>query len=143
MSHTHKSRFSTRQRSSALLCFLALVLMYAPIASAAVMAITGACCSGDQCPIHGNGNHHHPQKTDNPPMDCGHGEHNMTTMDNCSISCCHNTEQPAIHGILFLLTPLSASTSLAGLSEISFAPHTTSLSPVFAPLAPPPKSFVS
>ena len=141
MSHSHKSRFSTRQRSSALLCFLAFVLIYAPIASAAVMAITGTCCSGDQCPIHGN--HHHPQKTDNPPMDCGHGEHNMSTMDNCSMSCCHNTEQPAVHGNLFLLTPLSVCTSLARLFEISFAPATTNLSPAFAPLAPPPKSSVN
>jgi hypothetical protein len=115
--------------------------MYAPITSAAVMAITGTCCSGDQCPIHGH--HHHPQKTDNPPMDCGHGEHNMSTMDNCSMSCCHNAEQSTVHANLYLLTPISLSTSLAWLSEMSFAPTATSLFPAFAPLAPPPKSSVS
>ena len=140
MSRTHKSRFSTRQRSSALLCFLALVLMYAPIASAAVMTITGACCSGDQCPIHGN--HHHSQKTDSPPMDCGHGEHNMGGMEHCSMSCCHNTEQPAIHGNLFLLTPLSVSMSLAPHSAISLLSATAKISLAYAPLAPPPKSFL-
>jgi len=141
MSHTHKSRFSTGQRSSALLCFVALILIYAPIATAAAMAVTGACCNGDECPIHGN--HRHSQNSERPPMDCGHGEHNMSTMDNCSMSCCHDTEQPAIHGNLFLLTQLSVSTSFTRLSDISFAPAATNLSPVFAPLAPPPKSFVS
>ena len=141
MSRTHKLACSTKQRLNALVCFVVLILIYAPIATAAAMAVTGACCSGDECPIHGN--RHHPQKTDNPPMDCGHGEHNMSTMDNCSMSCCQNTEQPAIHGNLFLLTPLSVSTSLTRLSEISFAPAATNLSPAFAPLAPPPKSSVS
>ncbi len=101
MRRTRKYRFSTRQRLSALVCFVALMLMYAQIASAAVMVISGTCCSGDQCPIHGS--HHHPQKTDYPPMDCGHGEHNMSTMDNCSMSCCHDTDLPAVHGNLFLL----------------------------------------
>jgi len=122
-------------------CFFALMLMYAQIASAAAMVITGTCCGGDQCPIHGN--HHHSQKTDDPPMDCGHGEHNMGTMDKCSMSCCQNSGQPAVHANLFLLTPLSVPTSLAPLSEISFAPATTNLSPALAPLAPPPKSSVS
>jgi len=141
MCHIYKARFSARQRSSALLCFLALVLMYAPIASAAVMVITGTCCSGDQCPIHGN--HHHSQKSEQAPMDCGHSGHDVSKMHSCSMSCCQNTEQPAVHGNLFLLTPLSLATSLARISEISSAPDTTSLSPAFAPLAPPPKSFAS
>jgi len=141
MSRPHKLAFSTKQRLNALVCFVALILIYAPIATAAAMAVTGACCSGDQCPIHGN--HHHSQKSEQTPMNCGHSGRDMSTMDNCSLSCCHNTEQPAIHANLFLLTPLSISTSLAPLSEISFAPATTNLSPAFAPLAPPPKSFVS
>jgi len=141
MSRTGKSSFSTRQRLSALVCFVALVLMYAQITSAAVMVITGACCSGDQCLIHGN--HHPPQKTDAPPMDCGHGEHNVGAMDKCSMSCCQNTEQPAVHGNLFLLTPLSVSTSLAPYSAASFSNAITKISLAYAPLAPPPKSFLS
>jgi hypothetical protein len=140
MGRASKLPSSTRRRLSALVCLVALMLVNSQIAASAAMAITGTCCSGDQCPIHGN--HHHPQKTDNPPMDCGHGEHNLSTIVNCSMSCCDNTEQPAVHGNLFLLTALSVSTSLTRLSEISFAHPTTNLSPAFAPLAPPPKSFL-
>ena len=140
MSRTPKLTFATK-RLNALVCFVALMLIYAPIATSAVMAITGACCAGDQCPIHGN--HHHPQESRNPPMDCGHGEQHMNTMENCSMSCCHNTEQPAAHANPFLLTPLSVSTSLAPYSEVSFSRAITKISPVFAPLAPPPKSFLS
>ena len=141
MSRTRNCRFSTKQRLSALVCFVALMLMYAQVASAAVMVITGTCCSGDQCPIHGN--HHHSQKTDDPPMDCGHGEHNMNTMDNCSLSCCHDSERPVVHANLFLLTPLSVSTSLASYSAIPFSGAISKISLARAPLAPPPKSFLS
>jgi hypothetical protein len=137
MSRTRKLSFSTKPRLSALVCCVALMLMYAQVATSAVMAMTGACCNGEQCPIHGN--HHPSQKTDDPPMDCGHGEHNMSTMDNCSISCCHNTEQPAVHANLYLLTPVSLCTSLAPLSATLLAPAATSLYPAVAPLAPPPK----
>jgi hypothetical protein len=141
MSRTRKCRFSTKQRLSALVCFVALMLMYAQIASAAVMVITGTCCSGDQCPIHGN--HHHSPKTDDPPMDCGHGEHNMSTMDNCSLSCCHDSERPVVHGNLFLLTPLPVPTALASCSAIPFSSTISKISLAHAPLAPPPKSFLS
>jgi hypothetical protein len=142
MSRTRKLTFSTEHRLSALVCFVALMLMYAQIASAAVMVITGTCCTGDQCPIHGN-HHHSSQKTGDPVMDCGHGEHNMSTMDNCSMSCCHNTEQPAVHANLFLLTPLSISTWLAPSSAVSSSSAITKVSLAYAPLAPPPKSLVS
>jgi len=141
MNRTRKCRFSTRQRLSALVCLVALMLMYAQIASAAVMVITGTCCSGDQCPIHGN--HQHSQKTDDPPMDCAHGEHNMSTMDNCSLSCCQDSERPVVHAILFLLTPLSVSTSLASSSAIPFLCAITKISLAHAPLAPPPKPFLN
>jgi hypothetical protein len=141
MSRTRKLRFSTRQRLSALVCFVALVLIYAPIATSTVMAITGACCSGDQCPIHGN--HHHSQKSHNPPMDCDRGEHHMSTMDNCSMSCCQNTEQPAVHCNLFLLTPVPVSASLAPLSATSLTPTATGISRAYAPPAPPPKFAVT
>jgi len=82
MSHTRKLSLSTKPRLSGLVCGVALMLMYAQVATSAVMAMTGARCSGDQVQF------------------CGHGEHDMSTMDNCSISCCHNTEQPAVHANL-------------------------------------------
>jgi len=115
--------------------------MQVPLAMATWMASTGACCTTGECPIHG---HHHPsQNSDNAPLDCGHGGHDMSKMDSCTMSCCQNTEQTAVHANLFLLTPLSVSTSVAPHSAISFSSATTKISPVFAPLAPPPKSFLS
>jgi hypothetical protein len=110
------------------------------------MVVTGACCTGDQCPIHGN--HHSTQKrvtqkSDDVPMDCGHEGHDMSKMLACSMSCCHTVEQAAVHAYLFLLTPVSLSTALAPQSLASVTLTTTRISPVFAPLAPPPESPAS
>jgi hypothetical protein len=140
MTRTSKMSFSTRQRLSALVCLVALMLMYGRIATSTVMAVTGACCSGDQCPIHGN--RHHSQKSEETPMDCGHNGHVMSKTDSCTMSCCHNVEQSTVLGNLFLLDPGSLSTSLAPLSAASLAHAATDLSRAFAPLAPPPKSFL-
>ena len=137
---TSKSGFVTSRRVNALLCFAALVLMYAQIASATVMMVTGACCSGDQCPIHGH--HHAGQKNDNVAMDCGHDAHDMSKMSDCSMSCCHNVESSAIHANLFVLTPLSVSTPLTFFSGTKVAPAARNISQAFAPVAPPPKSFL-
>ena len=76
-------------------------------------------------------------------MDCGHGEHDMSTIDNCSNSSCHNTEQPAVHANLYLLIPVSLCTSLAPLSAALLAAAAADFSPAYAPVAPPPKSLVS
>jgi hypothetical protein len=140
MSRRSRLSLSIKPRSSALVCCVALMLMYSQVAILAVMATTGACCNGDQCPIHGN--HHHSQKSE-APMDCGHSGHDKSKMDSCTMSCCHNVEQSAVHANLYLLTPISLSTSLAPYSAIAFSSAPTKISLVFAPLAPPPKSLVS
>ena len=141
MSRRNRLGLSTKPRLSALVCLVALMLIYAQVATSAVMAMTGTCCSGDQCPIHGN--HHRPQKSEQVPMDCGHSGHDMSKMDNCSMSCCHNIEQSAVHANLFLLTPLSLSTSPAPSSAISFSSGVVKIFLAFAPLAPPPRSLGS
>src|SRR6266853_1020174 len=88
------------QKVSACACLLALLLVYAPIASATLMSVTGACCTGDQCPIHGN---HHPSKHDEPAaMDCHGDKHNVNQMDSCSISCCHTDQRAAVNANLRL-----------------------------------------
>jgi hypothetical protein len=141
MGRTRKLSLSTRQRLSALACLVALTLLYGRIATSTVMAVTGACCSGDQCPIHGN--HHHSQKSEETPMDCGHSGRDMSKMDSCAMSCCQNTEQTAVHATLFLLTPVPVSTSLALHSAIRCTSAITKSSLAYAPLAPPPRSFLS
>ncbi len=140
-----KDIHSRVRRMGAWASLLALLVVYAPMASATLMAITGACCAGDHCPIHGS----HPpaqkgaQTSEDAPMDCGHEGHDSNKMRSCSISCCHDVEQSAVHAHVFLLTPLSVSTALA---PSSFTPLTSiaqKVSPVFAPLGPPPKPFSS
>src|ERR1700739_1148372 len=121
-------------------CLMALLLVYAPIASATLMSVTGACCSGDQCPIHGN---HHPLKHDRPAaMDCHGDKHGVNQMDSCSISCCHTDQRAAVNCNIFVLTPISAPAPLLANTQTSLAFAATGLSLAFAPPAPPPKSFL-
>ena len=127
---------------ASVLCLTALLLMYAPMASATLMALSGTCCAGDYCPIHGN---HRPaqsgnaEKNKSAPMDCGHEDHDTGKMDSCSMSCCHTVQQTAVNIHVFLLTPLAITTSLATLSPAPIALNSSIVSPVFAPQAPPPK----
>jgi len=117
------------------ICMLALVLVYAPIASATLMAATGACCAGDHCPIHGN--HHSAPKTEDAGMDCGH---HMNQLQSCSMSCCQNAEQPAAHAHLYLLIPVTLTANLVLLTVTAPAAAPIRISPAISPLAPPPKS---
>src|ERR1700751_4489825 len=133
----HCETFAIR-KLAACACLLALLFVYAPIASATLMSITGACCSGDQCPIHGN---HHPSKHDQPAaMDCHGDKHNVNQMDACSISCCHTDQRAAVNCNIFVLTPISLSMPLLANTQTFLAIAATGLSLAFAPLAPPPKS---
>ena len=103
MKHSAQSNFDRSQRAAAWISLLALLLIYAPVASATLMAVTGACCSGDQCPIHGN---HHPtsqntsQNSSDAPMDCDHQAHSTNKMSSCSMSCCRTVEPAAVHMVL-------------------------------------------
>jgi hypothetical protein len=128
------------QKVAACACLLALLLVYAPIAGATLMSVTGACCTGDQCPIHGN---HHPSKHDEPAaMDCHADKHNVNQMDSCSISCCHTDQRAALNANIFVLTPISVSMPLLANTQTFLAFAATGLCLAFAPLAPPPKSFL-
>jgi hypothetical protein len=105
-----------------------------------LLSVTGACCSGDQCPIHGN---HHPSKHDQPAaMDCHGDKHNANQLDSCSISCCHTDQRAAVNCNIFVLTSISASVPLLANTQTLLAFAATGLSLAFAPLAPPPKSFL-
>ena len=146
MKHSPNPSFVRARRASAWISLLAILMMYAPIASATFMAVSGACCTGDQCPIHGN---HHPArnnsnpKNDSAPMDCGHEQHSANNMRSCSVSCCHSIEQSATHANIYLLTPVSVTTGLALNASASTLASQRDISPSFAPLAPPPKSHLS
>jgi hypothetical protein len=76
-------------------------------------------------------------------MDCGHHGHDMTTMDSCSMSCCHTVERTAANVHIFLLTGVPVSSALVGLFATPVAPATAAISPLFAPQVPPPKPLVN
>jgi hypothetical protein len=146
MKHSAESIFDCTQRAAAWISLLAVFLIYAPVASATLMAVTGACCSGDQCPIHGNHHRAHQntsQHSNDAPMDCDRHAHSTNKMSSCSMSCCHTVEPAAVHSHIYLLFPLSLGAPLA--SSLSAAP---SISPAgifvsYSPLAPPPKSSIN
>lgn len=130
-------RHQNRWRSFfATLCLVAVVLLYAPFGAAAWIISSGACCaSSGQCPIHG---HHHEQMPAGAKhaMDCGH---EMSTMAQCIMSCCHNPERPAVASVIFVLpapVTFSAAATFESLTALSGPqnPVTT-----LEPLSPPPR----
>ena|SRR5215469_11820265 len=128
--NTARSLFAT-------LCLIAVVLLYAPLGGAAWFVYSGACCnSGSQCPIHG----HHSSQTPSGPehaMDCSHG---MLAMRQCSMSCCHDPDRPAIAPVIFVLPAhitVSASTSFALLVPLPGSKDSVNS---IEPLSPPPRT---
>ena len=142
MKHSGKSTFDGTQRAAAWISLLAVLLIYAPAAGATLMAVTGACCSDDQCPIHGNHRPAHqntPQHSNDAAMDCDHHAHSTNKMSSCSMSCCHTVEPAAVHSHIYVLIPLTLgaplASSLSAVPSISFA----GIFLPYSPLAPPPK----
>lgn len=144
---TRNSAKSTlRLRIRSLVCLCALVLLQLPAISVAAMAITGACCSTDNCPIAA---HHHPMpaKAQQAPMDCDHSSdnqaqsHSAAKMRHCSMSCCQTTEQSAIHGHFFLLSPELDTAALSPISENLLALAVSEPSGFLSLFSPPPESL--
>ena len=130
----------------AIACLLGLLLFYAPILSATLMSVTGACCTGDRCPIHGShhaGRQDHGKTAEPAPIKCDHDGHDLRKVNSCSMSGCQTVEQPAVHAHIFVLESfpgLASRTMIASLSK-PVPPRTIFLAS--APPAPPPKSIVS
>lgn len=137
MARTDNFANAVVRRTPALLCLFALLLFQAPMIGAAVLA-SGMCCAGDHCPI---ATHHHSSaKTEQAPMDCEHGANGAAKLQNCSMSCCHTTEESVVHGQVFVVSPDVTFPVSAPLSEVvsvlSYDEEIGSLSA----LSPPPKS---
>ena len=111
------SRPYTRLRSLfAMVCLLAVALLYAPFGAAAWAVYAKACCTSRvQCPIHG---HHKTQASANSEH-AMHCAHEMAGMAQCSMSCCQNPDRPAVAPALFVLS----------------APVTVSVAATFEPVA--------
>jgi len=123
---------------SAGICLLAVLFLYTPHAVSAWMAHDAACCASGMCPIKEH-HHHQAPAQDSHQMDCGH---DMSTMMDCSMSCCQHSETPAVASAIFIL-PLpvefsapTGSTSAVASSHFQNSPRS------IQPLSPPPR-FVS
>jgi hypothetical protein len=69
-------------------------------------------------------------------MDCGH---EMSTMAQCSMSCCHNSDRPAVASGIFLLpasVTVSAGATFESLTALSGPQNSVNS---FEPLSPPPR----
>lgn len=130
-------RSQNRRRSLlATLCLVSVALLYAPLGGAAWALYSGACCkSGRQCPIHG---YHHSQAPSGPEhaMDCSH---DMAASTQCSMSCCHHPDRPAVTPVVFLLpAPLTVTATMdfKGLGPLPGSGNTVTS---IKPLSPPPR----
>jgi hypothetical protein len=139
MKHSTLSTFDFTQRLAAWISLLAVLLIYAPVASATLMAVTGACCSGDQCPIHGNHHQNTSKHGDESPMDCDHHGHSANKMSSCSMSCCHTIEPAAVHAQIYVLNAVSLGAPLAAILSAVRAISPAGIFASYSPLAPPPK----
>ena len=120
---------------SATICFLAVVLLYAPLAAASWSSYKAACCTSDQCPIP----EHHRQKAPAAPVHHMNCTHEMPAISACSTSCCQNADRPAIAPVVFVLPaavnlfgPAAFTSAIEFLKSPDF-PHS------IEPLSPPPR----
>lgn len=125
----------------AILCLVAVILLWAPLWAATWQVGGMACCNGGMCPVHGHSTPNQPKpqstKTEETPIDCEH--HSGSGVANCSMSCCHQSSPSLTTAAIFVLPdPVGISqpaSVMAGSSN--FAP--TEFSQSFEPLSPPPR----
>jgi hypothetical protein len=114
---------------------LAVLFLYTPLATAAWSAYRSACCASGQCSIKEH-HHHQAPAADSHHMDCSH---DMPGMMACSMSCCHNPENPAVASAIFVL-PLPFVLSAPASLKSSIDLMQTQDSPrSIKPLYPPPR----
>jgi hypothetical protein len=133
---TMETATHTRWRSiSAKICLLAILFIYAPLATAAWTAYGSACCASSQCPIKEH-HHHQTPAPDSNHMDCGH---DMTGLTACTVSCCRNPESPAVASAIFVL-PLPFVLSAPASFKFGIVLLQSQDSPrSIKPLSPPPR----
>jgi hypothetical protein len=131
------AHFESR-KMAALFCLLAMLFFQAPAFAGFVIA-TGACCTGEQCPIHGH--HQKAKQAETGSTDCDHEHHSSGGVQSCSISCCHDAPSAALHAQHFV-PPISSTNATLGLvSQASVLNMSAPLAPALAPSPPPPRSF--
>jgi hypothetical protein len=117
---------------------LAVALLYAPMATAVLLAYGVDCCVGGFCNIP---EHHHHKSQPVPaqnaaPMDCGH---DMSRMTSCSMSCCKDPARPALIPGSFVLPPACFVPAAGEVIRPILPASTLEISRFVKPLSPPPR----
>ncbi len=147
-SQTHK-----RVRTvAAWLCLLAVALLYAPLASAALIANGADCCVNGYCNIAEHKLHKQKltQSQDAAPMDCGHDMSGMGSkadlgvgMKSCSMSCCQDPVRPVLIPGAFLVPGMEAAPAVFEVIRPVEIKNSLEISRFVKPLSPPPRFFSS
>lgn len=125
-----------RRRSiSAVLCLLAVTLIYAPLATTAWSSYRTACCTSGRCPIPEH-HHHKPPAAPADHMDCGP---DMAAVTACAISCCPNKERPAVTSAVFVLPPPWQYAAPASCTSAIKILNSLDSPRSIEPLSPPPR----
>jgi hypothetical protein len=119
----------------AMLCLIAVVLLYAPLGGAAWSLYSAACCTTQQCPIKGHHAQHSPAASEHA-MDCSH---DVPAMASCSMSCCQHPDRPAVAPIIFVLPTPPTVSATANLEALAPAPDPRNVLSSTKPLSPPPR----
>jgi hypothetical protein len=69
-------------------------------------------------------------------MDCGHDAHGMMA---CAMSCCSNSDRPAVASAVFVLPPPVQLKAPAGLSSAVYFLDSLGFLRSIEPLSPPPR----
>lgn len=125
----------------AVLCLIAVILLWAPVWASAWQTNGMACCSGGMCMAHGHSKTNQPPTqqaaSGQSPMDCEH--HGGSALANCSMSCCHESNPSLATAVIFLLpeAAIISRPTQAIAAPANFAP--TEFVQSFEPLSPPPR----
>lgn len=127
-------------------CLLAVVLLWAPLWASTWQASGMACCSGNECPVHGHAAGRHAPKRqaaarENTPMECNH--ENRPGLMACRMSCCQDQSHSFVAAVLFLLPEAAAISMPVESATVVASSQAKIIAHFFEPPSPPPRSTLS
>jgi hypothetical protein len=138
-------RCASGKRLRAIVCLIAVLLLWSPAWAVNLQANGIGCCDGPMCPVHGNSPMHHgpseaPSDKSAQPMRCDHS--GGSSMMNCGMSRC--LEQPQFFGtsIQFVLPPAGVAAPAEFYIAATSIMEVQKVLQSFDPLSPPPRSFL-
>ena len=136
-----------RKRFAAIVCLMAVFMLWSPLWAAALQASGMDCCDGTMCAARGHSPTDHGSAASapahsEPPMQCDHSSTGSTM--HCAMSCCHEQPRSFTASIQFVLPDPPAVLVPARSLEATSRFELTQVLYSFDPLSPPPRtSFLS